>query len=164
MSLCCVRQGLESHCVRTASPTVSATCLWSTWNEKPCMWGNSWFMGTFIVFKVIEHQAEMFWVKWCSLLPIFFFQRGPKSWNNKYIVSNLITVFSCKVYYQFDNLSKKVKITVTIIIPSFGWDVKPRSWLSVVIKNPRALLVKSRGVTPVSWPNSHHWPLSIMAS
>ncbi len=25
------------------------------------------------------------------------------------------------------------------------------------------LLVKSRGVTPVSWPNSHHWPLSIMA-
>ncbi len=26
--------------------------------------------------------------------------------------------------------------------PSFGWDVKPRSWLSVVIKNPMALLVK----------------------
>ncbi len=21
--------------------------------------------------------------------------------------------------------------------PSFGWDVKPRSWLSVIIKNPR---------------------------
>ncbi len=37
-------------------------------------------------------------------------------------------------------------------------------WLSVVIKNPMALLVKSRGVTPVSWPNAHHWPLSIMAS
>ncbi len=36
--------------------------------------------------------------------------------------------------------------------PSFGWDVKLRSWLSVVIKNPMALLVKSRGVTPVwSW-------------
>ncbi len=35
---------------------------------------------------------------------------------------------------------------------------------SVVIKNPMALLVKSRGVTPVSWPNSHHWPLTIMAS
>ncbi len=32
------------------------------------------------------------------------------------------------------------------------------------LKNPLALLVKSRGVTPVSWPNSHHWPLSIMAS
>ncbi len=32
------------------------------------------------------------------------------------------------------------------------------------LKNPMALLVKSRGVTPVSWPNSHHWPLSIMAS
>ncbi len=32
------------------------------------------------------------------------------------------------------------------------------------LKNPKALLVKSRGVTPVSWPNSHHWPLSIMAS
>ncbi len=31
--------------------------------------------------------------------------------------------------------------------PSFGWDVKPRSWLSVVIKNPMALLVKSRGVS-----------------
>ncbi len=27
-----------------------------------------------------------------------------------------------------------------------------------------ALLVKSRGVTLVSWPNSPHWPLSIMAS
>ncbi len=25
--------------------------------------------------------------------------------------------------------------------------------------NPMALLIKSRGVTPVSWPNSHHWPL-----
>jgi len=33
---------------------------------------------------------------------------------------------------------------------------------SVVIKN--ALLLKSRGVTPVSWPNSLHRPLSIMAS
>ncbi len=46
--------------------------------------------------------------------------------------------------------------------PSFGWDVKPRSWLSVVIKNPMALLVKSRGVTPVSWPSTLHWPLSII--
>ncbi len=27
--------------------------------------------------------------------------------------------------------------------PSFGWDVKPRSWLSVVIKNPMSLIVKS---------------------
>ncbi len=34
--------------------------------------------------------------------------------------------------------------------PSFGWDVKPRSWLSVVIKKPMALLIKSRVVTPVS--------------
>ncbi len=42
-----------------------------------------------------------------------------------------------------------------------GWDVKPRSWLSVVIKNPMAILVKSMGVTPVSWPNSHHWHVSI---
>ncbi len=25
---------------------------------------------------------------------------------------------------------------------SFGWDVKPRSWLSVVIKNPMTLIVK----------------------
>ncbi len=33
-----------------------------------------------------------------------------------------------------------------------------------VIKNPMTLIVKSRGVTPVSWPNSLHWPLSIMAS
>ncbi len=47
---------------------------------------------------------------------------------------------------------------------SFGRAVKPRSWLSEVIKNPMALLVKSRGVTPVSWQNSLHWPLSIMAS
>ncbi len=47
---------------------------------------------------------------------------------------------------------------------SFGWDVKLKSWLAVVIKNPMALLVKSKGVTPVSWPNSLHWPLSIMAS
>ncbi len=37
--------------------------------------------------------------------------------------------------------------------PSFGWDVKPRSWLSVVIKNPRMSFEKSRGVTSASWPN-----------
>ncbi len=45
--------------------------------------------------------------------------------------------------------------------PSIGWDVKPRSWLSVVITNPMALLVKSKGVTLVSWPNSPIglWPL-----
>ncbi len=36
---------------------------------------------------------------------------------------------------------------------SFGWDVKPRSWLSVVIKNPRVSFEKSRGVTSASWPN-----------
>ncbi len=44
--------------------------------------------------------------------------------------------------------------------PSFEWDVKPRSWLSVVIKNPRPLK-KSRGVTPASWPNFPIglWPL-----
>ncbi len=47
----------------------------------------------------------------------------------------------------------------TVKTTSFGWDVKPRS--SVVIKNPMALLVKS--VTPVSWPNSPHWPSSNMA-
>ncbi len=33
-----------------------------------------------------------------------------------------------------------------------------------VIKNPMTLIVKSMGVTPVSWPNSLYWPLSIMAS
>ncbi len=54
-------------------------------------------------------------------------------------------------------LKSSVKLSV------FGWDVKPRSWLSVVIKNPMALLVKSRGVTPVSWPNTttspyQSWP------
>ncbi len=52
--------------------------------------------------------------------------------------------------------------------PSFGWDVKPRSWLSVVIKNPTALLVKSRGVTTAtiattgpcqSWPPNNPHPL-----
>ncbi len=37
--------------------------------------------------------------------------------------------------------------------PSFGWDVKPRSWLFVVIKNPRMSFEKSRGVTSASWPN-----------
>ncbi len=37
--------------------------------------------------------------------------------------------------------------------PYFGWDVKPRSWLSVVIKNPRMSFEKSRGVTSASWPN-----------
>ncbi len=47
-----------------------------------------------------------------------------------------------------------------LLQPSFGWDVKPRSGLSAIIKNPMALLVKNRGVTPVSWPNYHHWPLS----
>ncbi len=51
---------------------------------------------------------------------------------------------------------------------SFAWQYSQASshpcGLSVVIKNPMTLLVKSRGVTPVSWPNSLHWPLSIMAS
>ncbi len=37
--------------------------------------------------------------------------------------------------------------------PSFGWDVKQRSWLSVIIKNPRMSFEKSRGVTSASWPN-----------
>ncbi len=32
--------------------------------------------------------------------------------------------------------------------PSFGWDVKPRSWLSVVIKNPRMSFRKRVGVLP----------------
>ncbi len=53
--------------------------------------------------------------------------------------------------------------------PSFGWDVKPRSWLSVVNKNPMVLLVKSRGEPRCpgqipttgpcqSWPpNNPHW-------
>ncbi len=43
--------------------------------------------------------------------------------------------------------------------PSFGWDVKPRSWLSVVIKKPRMSFEKSRGVTSASWPIAH-WPLT----
>jgi len=34
---------------------------------------------------------------------------------------------------------------------SYGWDVKPRSWLSVVIKIPGC--PSSRDVTPASWPN-----------
>ncbi len=45
-------------------------------------------------------------------------------------------------------------------VPSFEWDVKPRSWLSVVIKNPRMSFEKSRGVTSASWPNlpTGLWP------
>ncbi len=45
--------------------------------------------------------------------------------------------------------------------PSFGWDSKPRSWLSVVIKNPRTSFEKSRGVTSAYWPNS---PLGLWPS
>ncbi len=41
-------------------------------------------------------------------------------------------------------------ISLYIMYETFRWDVKPRSWLSVVIKNS---LIKSRGVTPASWPN-----------
>ncbi len=37
--------------------------------------------------------------------------------------------------------------------PSFGWNVKSRSWLSVVIKNPRMSFEKNRDVTPASSPN-----------
>ncbi len=51
--------------------------------------------------------------------------------------------------------------TVKQKAPSFGWDVKLRSWLSVVIKNPRmSFKKKSRGVIPTSWPNSPTglWP------
>ena len=29
--------------------------------------------------------------------------------------------------------------------PSFGWDIKPRSWLTVVIKDPVTVFAKSRG-------------------
>ncbi len=64
-----------------------------------------------------------------------------------------------------------LKLTWNIFILSFGWDFKPSSWLSVVIKNPMALFVKSRGVTPVtpgqiptpgpyqSWPPNKPHPL-----
>ncbi len=50
--------------------------------------------------------------------------------------------------------------------PSFGWDVKQRSWLSVVIKNPRMSFEKSRGVTSASQPicplaSEHHGLLTI---
>ncbi len=55
--------------------------------------------------------------------------------------------------------------------PSFGWDVKPRSWLSVVIKNPMSLLVNSRcpGVLAKfpttgpcqSWPPNNPHPLDL---
>jgi len=39
--------------------------------------------------------------------------------------------------------------------PSFKWDVKPRSWLSVVIKKSQDLLKtkqKRMGLSPPSWP------------
>ncbi len=35
--------------------------------------------------------------------------------------------------------------TILLKALSFGWDVKPRSWLSVVIKNPIMSFEKSRG-------------------
>ncbi len=49
-------------------------------------------------------------------------------------------------------------------ILSFGWDVKLRTWLSVVIKNPRKSFEKSRG-NLASWPNFSigpwpSWPLN----
>ncbi len=46
--------------------------------------------------------------------------------------------------------------TVLYKAPSFGWDVKPRSWLSVVIKNPRMSFWPNFpiGLWP-SWPPNH---------
>ncbi len=54
---------------------------------------------------------------------------------------------------------------------SFGWDVKPRSWLYVVIKNPMALFTRRVGVWPLCpgqipstgpcqlWPPNNPHPL-----
>ncbi len=69
-------------------------------------------------------------------------QRNSKSYRKTYRSAGLLHIW----------------LTLLEQAPSFGWDVKPRSWLSVVIKNPMALLVKSRGVTPVSWQNSPAGP------
>ncbi len=85
--------------------------------------------------------AKVFWKVDCSAVARVF-------------VLNVVSYFT---------LFPQATLGIALYI-SFGWDVKPSSWLSVVIKNPMALLVKSRGVTPVSWSNSLHWPLSIMAS
>ena len=43
-------------------------------------------------------------------------------------------------------------------VPSFGWDVKRVSLLSEVIKDPMALIVRVRVLTPVSWLNSQSGP------
>ncbi len=53
--------------------------------------------------------------------------------------------------------------------PSFRWDVKARSWLSVVIKNPMISFEKIRGMTSASRPNLpiglwHHGLLTISIS
>ncbi len=47
---------------------------------------------------------------------------------------------------------------------SFGWDVKPRSWLSVVIKKSQDVLRKRVGCNPGILAKFAHWPLTIMAS
>ena len=46
-------------------------------------------------------------------------------------------------------------------VPSFGWDVKWVSWLSEVIKDPMALIVRVGVLTPVSWLNSQSDPQTI---
>ena len=46
-------------------------------------------------------------------------------------------------------------------VPFFGWDVKRVSWLSEVIKDPMALIVRVGVSTPVSWPSNHHGHLII---
>ncbi len=79
----------------------------------------------YCLFKINEKKP--------SIVDFFFFPFVPKSYRTVTPEPRYVTN---RVYHATPN-----------IYPSFGWDVKPRSWLSVVIKNPRMSFEKSRG-----WP------------
>ncbi len=145
----------------------------------------------FFLVCVYAYMLSWFWVfyPFVPCFGLFCIQELLLSWRVSFLplssgttAENIMSLWysilekqyaTSAIHQRYFNILRSQTATLTLLLclsstvldyPSFGWDVKPRSWLSVVIKNPMALLVKSRGVTPVSWPNSHHWPLSIMAS
>ncbi len=93
---------------------------------------------------------------WKQFIPWIFQKAHFYSWP---VVTSFTLVLT--LYRSFKLLQTSIKWDIDysrsilgLMHPSFEWDVKPRSWLSVVIKNPRH-------VTPASWPNFPIglWPL-----
>ncbi len=100
---------------------------------------------------IYEWTCERSVTKWCWYVSAYFFK-----WvyaNPWPFLSSIRRIPAYHVDYTtalvglqhyFSSIKVHYVLNLSFFLPSFGWDVKPRSWLSVVIKNPMALLVKSR--------------------